>query len=162
MDKTPNKSQFLKRIRQSRAKLDTLLASIDPSKMTQPGVGDWSVKDILAHITWHDQEMLNVINSHALVSSSLWGLPLDQRNAAIFKENEDRPLKEVLKNYYSIFAALLEAMHSLSEADLRDPGRFPNMPSDWKPWEMFASNTYEHYEDHLAGLKAWRKKLRQD
>jgi len=160
MGKAPNKSQFLKQIRQSRAKLDTLLAGIDPSKMTQPGVGDWSVKDVLAHITWHEREMLNVARAHALVASDLWDLPLDKRNNVIYNENKNRPLKEVLKDYPAVFESLMESMQTLTEEDLHDPSRFPNMPADWKPWELFASNTHEHYEDHLADLKAWQKRIK--
>jgi hypothetical protein len=55
MDDAPTKTEFLERIRTSREKLDRVVGLIDPLFMTAPGVcGDWSVKDILAHITWQE------------------------------------------------------------------------------------------------------------
>ncbi len=155
MEKAPNKPQLLDKIRRSRAKLNALLAGMDPLLMTRPGAGDWSVKDVLAHITWHEREMLNVIRAHALVGSGLWDLPLDQRNAVIYNKNKDRALKEVLDESATIFKALTQALQTLTEEDLHDPSRFPNMPPDWQPWDLFAQNTYEHYQDHLADLQAW-------
>lgn len=156
MEKAPNKPQLLDKIRRSRVKLDALLAGMDPLLMTRPGAtGDWSVKDVLAHITWHEREMLNVIRAHALVGSGLWDLPLDQRNAVIYNKNKDRALKEVLDESATIFKALTQALQTLTEEDLHDPSRFPNMPPDWQPWDLFAQNTYEHYQDHLSDLQAW-------
>lgn len=156
---SPNKSQLIEKIRQSQADLDALLAHMDPSVMTRPGAsGGWSVKDVLAHITWHEREMLNVIQAHALVGSDLWDLPLDERNAVIYNENKDRALKDVLEESAAVFKALMQALPTLTEEDLHDPSRFPNMPPDWEPWDLIAQNTYEHYDDHLADLQAWQGK----
>ncbi len=53
---------------------------------------------------------------------------------------------------------MLDAMGTLTDEDLLDASHFAEMPSNWKPWEVIASNTYEHYDDHLAELATWRKK----
>jgi len=29
------------------------------------------------------------------------------------------------------------------------------MPADWRPWQVVASNTYEHYDDHAQQAEAW-------
>jgi hypothetical protein len=159
MDDAPNKSQLIEKIRRSRTELDTLLDGVDPSLKTRPGVaGDWSVKDVLAHITWHEREMLNVIREHALVSSELWDLPLDERNAVIYNENKNRSLKDVQDESATVFKSLMQALPSLAEEDLHDPSRFPDMPPDWQPWDLFAQNTYEHYQDHLTDLRDWQEK----
>jgi len=158
MDDAPNKIEFLDRIRTSRSKLDEVVRSIDPLFMTAPGAcGDWSVKDVLAHITWHEQEMFNVALNRALVGSDLWNVSLELRNQTIYEENRDRELKDVLDDYKVVFESMMEAMGSLTDEDLADASHFAKMPSDWKPWEVIASNTYEHYDDHLAELAAWQK-----
>jgi hypothetical protein len=159
MDDAPSKTEFLKRIRTSRSKLDEVVRSIDLLFMTAPGAcGDWSVKDVLAHITWHEQEMFNVVLNRALVGSDLWNVSLELRNQTIYEENRDRELKDVLDDYKVVFESMLEAMGSLTDEDLLDAGHFAEMPSNWKPWEVIASNTYEHYDDHLAELASWKKK----
>jgi uncharacterized protein (TIGR03083 family) len=159
MDGAPNKIEFLDRIRTSRSKLDGIVRNINPSFMTVPrACGDWSVKDVLAHITWHEQEMYNVALNHALVGSDLWNVSLELRNQTIYEENRGRELKDVLDDYRVVFERMMEAMESLTDEDLLDASHFTGMPSDWKPWEVIASNTYEHYDDHLTELATWQKK----
>jgi len=159
MENPPRKAEFLELIRQSRAELDEVINQLDPKSMITPGVaGDWSVKDILAHITWHDREMLNLVRAHALVGSDLWNLPLDQRNDAIYQENRNKDIKNVLAEAKGFCEAMMKEMQTLSDEDLQDPGRFSDMPSDWQPWDLIAQNTCEHYEDHLADLRAWNAK----
>jgi uncharacterized protein (TIGR03083 family) len=149
-------AQFVAQVRQARAQWDALVAQIPAEQMTRPGAaGDWSVKDVLAHIAWHENEMLGMLQARALVGSGLWNLPLDQRNQAIYAQNKDRSLQDVQKEYIQVFARLLPALEKLVDQDLHDPARFPGMPADWEPWQVIASNTYEHYQDHLSGLQTW-------
>jgi hypothetical protein len=110
---------------------------------------------VIAHITWHEKEMIGLIEAHALVGSELWDLPLDRRNAVIYDRNKDRSLEDVQQEARQVYAQLLERLDTLSEADLHDPGRFPNMPPDWQPWKLIAENTYEHYDDHLSQALAF-------
>lgn len=159
MGDAPNKTEFLKQIRASRSKLDEVVKSIDPMFMTAPGAcGDWSVKDVLAHITWHEQEMFNVVLNRALVGSDLWNVSLELRNKTIYEENGDRELKDILDDYKVVFESMMEAMETLTDEDLLDASHFAEMPSNWKPWEVIASNTYEHYDDHLTELAVRQEK----
>lgn len=156
MSEPITKSQLLDRTRRARAELDALLARVDDAEMVQAGIcGEWSAKDVLAHITWHEREMIGTLQAHALDGSELWDLPLDQRNAAIFEENKDRSLQDVRDETQPVFNLLLQWVESLPEEDLHDPGRFPGMPDDWQPWKLIAENTYEHYEDHIPQFREW-------
>ncbi len=155
MSEPINKSQLLEEIRHARAEWEALLAQIDEAKMVQAGFcGDWSAKDVIAHLTWHEHEMIGMLQAHALVGSELWNLPLDQRNHAIYEENKDRSLNDVRDEAQHTFHTLLEWIESISEEDLHDPRRFPGMPPDWQPWKLIAENTYEHYRDHSQQMFA--------
>jgi hypothetical protein len=143
-------------IQQGRVQWDALLAQVSEERMTQPGItGDWSVKDIIAHVSWHEREMVGVLRSHALLGSELWNLPQDQRNAQIFEENKQRSLEDVRTEASGIFLELCEGAEALEEEDLTDPGRFPGTPSEWQPWQLIANNTYEHYQQHMPDVRAW-------
>lgn len=156
-----NKAELLDRIGAERARWEALLAMVDEARMDEPGVaGEWSVKDIVAHITWHEREMVGMIRRHALVGSGLWQLALDQRNAEIFKENKDRPLDDVLEESRAVHQQFLDALGTLSEEDLVDPGRFPGMPPDWRPWDVVAGNSYEHYEQHMQDVRTVAQTVR--
>jgi DinB family protein len=151
-----NKSMFLDTLRAGRAEWEALLAQIGEARMLQLGAaGEWSVKDVIAHVTWGERETVELLQAHALVGSDLWNLPQDDRNAVVFEENRDRPLPEVLAEAQQVYAQLLEALGTLSEEDLTDPGRFRDMPANWIPWQIIAGSSYEHYQQHTPSIRAW-------
>ncbi len=150
------KGELLKVLRRERAQWDALLARIDRSRMTQPGVaGEWSVKDVIAHISWHEREMIGVVRARALVGSELWNLAADERNAAIFEANQDRALDDVLVEAEQVFGELVAALEAWPGEDLSDPARFQDMPEDWMPWKLIAENSFEHYQQHEPDVRAW-------
>ena len=124
--------------------------------MEEPGVdGDWTVRDVIAHITWHEKEMLELLRSRRLAGSQLWTLPLNERNSAIFEENRHRSLDDVLQEARQVYPQLLAEIERLEDADLTDPARIADMPPDWKLYNLLADNTYDHYNDHSTDLRAW-------
>jgi len=144
------RDELLKRIRDARARWEGALEALDDAALVQPGfAGDWSAKDVIAHIAWHEREMIGMIRARALVGSELWLLRLHERNDAIYRANCDRSSAEVRREAEVVYAGLLEALETLSDQDLVDPGHFPGMPVDWQPWQVIAGNTFEHYLDHL-------------
>ena len=156
MDAPEDIQQFIGTIQSTWSAWETLIKQVLEERMTQPGAaGDWSLKDIIAHITWHEKEMVGLISAHALVGSELWNLPTDERNSAIYELVKDQPLEQVLAESEQVHQQLLEVLLTLSDQDLTDPGSFPNMPPDWQPWMIIAQNTYEHYQDHMQDLQRW-------
>jgi uncharacterized damage-inducible protein DinB len=80
-----DREKFLSRLTSARREWDAALASVPWERMTTPGVnGGWSVKDLVAHITWSEREMMEVIRQRALVGSPLWALGQDERNAIVY------------------------------------------------------------------------------
>jgi uncharacterized damage-inducible protein DinB len=154
--------QFIDLMCVEHAKWETILAMVPESQMDMPGPagdGEWSVKDILAHIAWYEREMAGAIEKHALVGSELWQLPPDQRNDVIFKENKDRPLNEIRDESRQVHDRLMQSLESLTEEDLHDAGRFLGMPAEWKPWQVIATNTFEHYQHHTAQVDYWLMRI---
>jgi hypothetical protein len=144
------KDELLTRIGEARGRWDAALAGLDDAQLLQPGfAGQWTAKDVIAHIAWHEREMIGVCRTRTLAGSEWWSLSTDERNGAIFQANRERPLDEVRGEAAQVYAELLGALQTLSDEELVDAGRFADMPADWLPWQVIAGNTYEHYEDHL-------------
>ena len=151
-----DKLTFLNKIRETHVEWLSLLAEVGRSRMTEPGLpGGWSVKDVIAHITWYEREMIGMLEAMALVGSELWQLPHDERNVPIYEQNRDRPLEEVLSEAEQVNDQLYEAIASLSEDELSNPSHFRDMPSEWYPWDVIASNTYNHYHQHIPDIREW-------
>jgi uncharacterized protein (TIGR03083 family) len=154
-----NRSLFFDKLHAARREWDAVLTRIPEDRMTEPGLaGGWSVKDTIAHVTWSEREMVGVIRERALVGSPYWRLGQDERNAAVYEENLDRPLADVLAEARSVWAELLPGLESLTDDDLNAPSYFqglseaaPGVP----PWQIFAGSTFKHYEEHAADLRAW-------
>ena len=85
-----NRSDLLAKLRNERQAWEALLAEVAEHGMTEPGLaGDWTAKDIIAHIAWYERETAIMLEEKALAGSDLWQLPQDERNVSIHEENKD-------------------------------------------------------------------------
>jgi hypothetical protein len=124
---------------------DWLLAleAVDPARRTEPGVcGYWSVKDIMAHISLWENEI------HEHFQRWQIGLPkadldIDQMNAAIVAENQDRPYVFVRVNMHRAHHDAMAAIRAI-EGELDDDIR-----------DRIACETWDHYPEHTEQILAW-------
>jgi hypothetical protein len=155
-EETVDTVTFINTLQQARAQWEAILVQINEQRMLQPGiVGTWSVKDLIAHVSWYEREMVSVIRLRVFTGSEWWALTTDERNAMIYQQNRQRPLQEIVDEGQRSYTELLEAVQSLSDEDLTDPRHFRDMPEDWVPWQIFAGNSFEHYQDHLPAMNTW-------
>lgn len=129
-------------------------ALVDQFPGDTPLPSGWSLKDTLYHVMWHEREMVGVLRQRALRGSRWWLLPLDERNAAILAEGRAIPWETVLAEARQVWQALWELLQQVSDEDLTEAARFADMPAEWLPWQVIASNTYEHYPQHSPDLQA--------
>jgi len=146
--------------RKDRAEWERLLAEVGENRMLEPGLpGGWSVKDAIAHVNWYEREMVRLLEKPTLTRSELWELPTDERNLPIYERNKDRPLDEVLAESSQLFERLWALVSELLDEDLVDSSRFNQMLEEGEPWKVIASNTYEHYQQHIPDIRAWLSEL---
>jgi len=157
------KSDFLSQVTQSRARWDRLVGQVAPEEMQLAGFcGEWSLKEVMAHILWHEREMQAMLETRNFGGSPYWELPTDERNERIHHEMRTLELTAVRAQASQTFEALLELLQGLPEESLNDAAAFPGMPEEWRPWELLASNTYEHYADHSQQAEAWIARRRDE
>ncbi len=158
MDGQVTKASVLDAIQKGRTEWDALLAEVGEERMTLPGPDGWSVKDVIAHNTWNEREMVRLLGDHVLNPSDsdrLWEMTTDQRNEEIYKMYRDKPLDEALAEDRRVHEQLVQAMEHMEDADMTDPARFPGMPPDWEPWRIIAGCTFNHYPEHIEPIRAW-------
>jgi uncharacterized damage-inducible protein DinB len=142
-------------IEASREYLAYAITSVPEDKREwRPSPGAWSLKDVLAHIAWHDDQMVELCETRDLVGSPWWDLPMDERNGKIYEDYKGMPLDEVLGFFDEAHERMMKALKTLSDEDMNDASRFTDMPEDWIPWRMIANNTYEHYIRHIGQIRA--------
>ncbi len=160
-----NKAAFLDTMRAERERWEALLAEVGEPRMERPGVaGDWSVRDIVAHVTAYERGLVEWLEAasrgECLSFPDLDHPDVDYRNAAILRENEGRPLEDILLESRRVFQRLLQVVQALSEEELVDPERTAwYVTPRWKEarplWKCIADDSYQHYHQHVPGIRAW-------
>jgi hypothetical protein len=73
----------------------------------------------------------------------------------IYEQYKDQPLNEVLESGQQVHEEFLAAFDPISDKELNEPSCFEEMPPDWIPWKVIASNTFEHYREHILDIEDW-------
>ena len=155
-----NKENIISELTNSREKILETVRGLSDQEMETPGVmDDWSVKDILVHLTWWEAELVKLLwqakqgvtPSSALVSQE----PVDDLNARWHEENRSRPLKPILKDFLGVRNQTIRRVDALTETTLTDPSYFPWL--DGEPlWKWIAGDSFEHEAEHEAQIRAWK------
>lgn len=163
MDKPASKAELLKSIRSEHKRLEKSFKGIsihDMIKTTTPG--EWSVQDILAHITAWEKNLLKWYETGLRGEKQVmpeWKTPgvLDEINLGIYKLNHDRWLKEVQKEFKESYKRTVKLVKSMPEEGMFSSGKY-----DWTGQatlaDYIASNTSEHYAEHITMIEAIRQK----
>lgn len=111
--------------------------------------GEWSIKDVLAHIIAREEEAIKRLDLILRGQGDRITLYDDRRVAAAVRPLRRMPLKMLLHRMARTRSRLMERFHRLPVSALNDPcHRYPVI--EWFP--EFAW-TYEH--DHLRRMQRW-------
>ncbi len=148
-----NKTELLAHIRSGRAQFESVLASFSDDQLLVPNLhGDWSIKDLIAHIGFWEQHTAKRFSALLRgVKPPDGSLTIDELNAQVYAQNRHKPLTEVRLAEQAAYEQLLLLVENATADDLFNPRRFAW--TDGKPFaEWIENNTYGHYEEHLADL----------
>ncbi len=145
-------TELLTDIRGDRARLEAAVARIDEAQLTAAALdAGWSVKDVLAHISLWERLCTRWLRAVARGDTPERAevQDVDTTNARAYEAAKDAPLADVRERSRASYAALLDAIERLTDADLEDEQRF-----GWPTWKMIESNSAEHYREHAEQIEA--------
>jgi hypothetical protein len=159
------KDELIKQIEAEWDHLQTALDGLTEEQMHQPGVvGEWSIKDILAHITaWQTRLITTLfkVEKGFTPDTTEGGKTVDQMNKKFYREMKDRSFDQVWDDLDSSYHQLLSRLAGWKEKDLFDPKHFKWMKGD--PFAVYITgDSYEHYAEHAAQIREWRKTINND
>jgi hypothetical protein len=154
-------STFERLLDDGRAAWDALLARVPAGRWTEAGAtGVWTLKDLVAHIAWGEEEVVHLLRTHDFsMGSGLWLLEPDERNRMVYMQRRRWPLDLVIGYEAETYANLRSLLVTLDTDDLNLSARFASLPHQWRPWHFIASNTFGHYDAHAPGVEAWLRAL---
>ena len=149
------KESLLARLFAARETLEAALVRVPEEQMQTPILhDDWSVQDMLGHITFWEERA--VANFNAL-RAGLTPDPvndMDAINARTLRDFRHLSLEEVREREQTAYQQVLDMLESASEDELFSPNHFA-----WTNGNPFvtwiAGDTWDHYEEHLPELQTW-------
>lgn len=159
------KDELIQKIESEWATLQAALDGLTEEQMHQPGVvGEWTIKDVLVHITaWQTRLIATLFKAERGITpeTTEGGKTVNQMNEKFYREMKDRPFEQVWDDLDSSYYQLLNRLGVWKEKDLFDPKRFKWMQGS--PFvEYIAGDSYEHYAEHAAQIREWRKTTSTD
>lgn len=160
MDSRMTKTRLLETLYARRAEWESLLAEVPVDRMAEPGVaGEWSVKDIIAHLTFHERWLADRLHENlrgeVYVPSADDRLDFDEANDRVFQQNRHRSVEDVLADARDVYQRLAAGLEAHSESFLIEPQHFPGVPQPVVIWHILRGNIYDHYEQHAPSIRNW-------
>jgi len=153
------KAEILEQIREARGALLTALEGLTDDAMLRPGVaGFWSVKDILAHLTTWQSELitaLSQLDAPRRVPGIVKIEDIDDWNEEQYRVNARRSLQAVREDFNGVHRHLLKTIEGLDDKMLEDARKFPWMEGE-PLWYLIAENAYWHEQEHAEEIRKWR------
>lgn len=148
------REKLLKRLESTWRTLLESYAGLSDAELLEPGVtGAWSVRDIIAHVTWWEEEALRhlplILTGGRPPRYSVTYGGIDAFNARMTERRKHLTLDEVLRRRDHVHARLLAFLGSVPDEQLGAETRFRR---------RLRLDTYGHYPKHTRSVRAWRER----
>ena len=151
MQHSTRKASLLTLMETEHLQLDTLLSTLGEEQLLRPAVtGSWSIKDVLAHLTWWEQDMISEILYGVEIDPGLNGEPwsTERANTLMVEARQEVPLPEILDTFHQSYQQVLQMVQELSEETLADDDTYNHL----------LNNTGKHYAEHRQWIEAGLKR----
>lgn len=159
-----NKALVLERIQTEQRRLEASLEELTQEQMEVAGVvGDWSVKDVLAHLVEWEQMFVGWYQAglrgevpQVPAPGIGWG-ELDRLNRQIYAKHRDRDLDQILEEFRASYDKALATIQEMSEAEMFTPGRYAWL-GEGSLVNYILANTANHYRWAKDKIRDWARK----
>ena len=163
MAKQTTKAELLRDILTQRRQLEKNLAGISAAEKVIPGVcGEWSVKDIMAHLAAWEQLFLGWYQ--AGLRGAIPAIPaagfeheMHKLNAFIYTQIASHSLEDVETEFAASYQQVLALVQALPEEDLFTPGCYA-WTGNHRLVDYVTPNTSNHYAWAKTLIRKWVKR----
>lgn len=162
-----DKTTLMNSIQTEYGQFESLIAPLTEMQLcTVPFEGEWSIKDIIAHIAVWEQLCTRWLEECVSGKTPHPSERVDQEsNERIYRANRDYSLAEIQKLSQQAHQEFLNQMdvlfQKISEEDINASQRYA-WTEFWPGSSLIAviaDNSYEHYNDHVQQIRSWLDKI---
>ena len=131
MSKPKTKNQMIINLQTERRRLVQNLAALSREHMTSPGVvGEWSIKDVLAHLADWESHMPTWISKARLgepvdeIEPGLNWKQFSEFNQRIYDRHKDQTMEDVLDYFHKTHQQFMEMVDAMPEDEMLERGRY--------------------------------------
>jgi hypothetical protein len=152
-----NRDEILEELENSRIQLLELLEPIPDETLIEPGtIGEWSIADVLAHLTaWESELVTLLMQVDQGKKPEKWlqaAADIQAYNDQRYQENKGRDLDRIFGDFHDVRIQLEEWLEEFSDRQLNDPDRYPWAKG--RPlWLFIEECSFGHEEEHLEDLE---------
>lgn len=139
-----------------------ILQGLSDQEMETPGVVEqWSIKDILVHLTRWEAEIVKLLwqakQGIKPSTAHFRGTSIDDVNKRWYEESQSRTLKIVMSDFLGVRKQTLRRVEEISDSVLTNPKQYTWL--EGKPlWEWIAEDSFEHEAEHGDQIRVWLNK----
>jgi hypothetical protein len=150
-----DRGELLTRLEKTWSIFQESYAGLSDLQLTEPGVtGEWSVRDIVTHVTTWEQEALThlptILKGEKPPRYSITHGGINAFNRAMTEQNRSLGLAEVRRQAKDTHRRLLSFIESVPEDQFRSETPFRH---------RLRLDTYSHYRKHADAIRKWRAHL---
>ena len=149
----------VRKLEQSWTQLRSVIESVPDEEVTAPGVvEDWSIKDVMGHIAYWDERAASTLR--AAIAGDFSKLTKGEGPNWVDEWNKRECLARKDKTYKEVRGEWLTAHESARKALEDAPETALDMKfGQGKVLSYFEGDTYTHYDEHAAQIKAWLREM---
>lgn len=157
-----NKRELLDELESSRERILELIDDLEDAAYEEVGVnGAWSLKDVLAHLTRWEAELVKLLwqisQGQAPTTAHFSGISTEILNEKWLSEMRSRPLRIILEDFHNVRNQTMRRLEAFSEQELNDP-KFYRWLSGKPLFVWVAADTFEHEIEHYPQIKGWKER----
>jgi hypothetical protein len=159
-EKRMEKKEILSALDEEREQFLEAIEGLSEAKMVEAGVvGEWSVKDIMAHLSRWEAELVKLLwqakQGQRPTTIHFTSPDIDEVNSRWYQEMGDRSLERVLEDFHGVRNQTIRRVESLSDKDLSDPKRYAWL--EGRPLiEWIKADSFGHEAEHAEQIHRWR------
>jgi hypothetical protein len=154
------KTELLEMLEDGRQEIMEMIEDLPDEVLLEPGVvGEWSIKDILAHLTFWEGQIVTLLfqakSGMPKPSTAHFGQEaLDDLNKRFYESGKERSLEIIWQDWASVRKQTIRRVSEFSDTDLNDLQRFPWLKGV-PLYQWIMNDTIEHDDEHADQIRDW-------
>lgn len=155
-----DKTELLEALEDGHQELVEMLQNLPDAVLLQSGViGEWSIKDILAHLTYWEGQIVTLLfqaqrGVDKPTTAHFSKETVDELNQRWFLSGKERPLDLIWQDWEGVRKQTIRRVTDFTQNDLNDARRYPWLKG--KPlYEWIIGDTIDHEDEHGDQIREW-------